>query len=93
MTLKCFFLLAFTITHQAVFWFLLLMMVTFRQNGAEPLVMTLMSPLSYLPWMHSNASAFSSFFLANSFLWALSAWYALVAWRRLRNLPPLEGRT
>ena len=92
MTLKCFFLLAFTITHQAVFWFLLVMMVTFRRNGAESLVMTLMSPLSHLPWMHSSA-AFSSLFLANSFLWALSAWYALAAWRRLRNLPPLEGRS
>ncbi len=92
MTLRWFFLLAFTLTHQAVFWFLLLMMVAFCRAGAERLVLTLMSPLSYLPWVHSNEVP-HTFFLANSFLWAVSAWYALGAWRRLRNLPPLEGRS
>jgi hypothetical protein len=92
MTLRCFFLIAFTLTHQAVFWFLLLMMVAFCRVGAERLVMTLMSPLSYLPCVHASTAPFS-FFLANSFLWALSAWHALSAWRRLRNLPPLEARS
>jgi hypothetical protein len=32
------------------------------------------------------------FFLCNGFLWALTLWYARIAWRRVRNLPPIKGR-
>ena len=52
--------------------------------------------LPLYPWMPAFSRTGVSpllmsvlFFLANGFLWALSLWYARVAWRRLRNLPPV----
>ena len=99
MTLKWFFLIAFTIAHQLVFWFLLLMMVAFCRGGplsslgsiVEHILLMMASPMAHLPGVRASASPFF-FFIANSFLWSLSAWYALAAWRRLRNLPPIGQR-
>ena len=99
MTPKKLFLILFTAAHQIVFWFLLFLFVAFCRGGSvsafdrfvERSMIALMSPLVTLSWIRSSAFPFFFKFIANSFLWAVSAWYALAAWRRLRSLPPLEG--
>lgn len=94
MTPKKLFLILFTAAHQILFWFLIFGVMARGAGSSFDLcvrfvVQTMASPLLLLA-RHSSPFLFILLAVANGFLWALSAWYALTAWRQLCNLPPLR---